>query len=82
MRPFGASSPTGRSIKSLVRRASTAVNERGGSGSAESASLGIDLQVKPDYGSPSSSFVASNVPEKKKDSLLLFSLAIPQMPPA
>ncbi|KYN27122.1 hypothetical protein ALC57_03465, partial [Trachymyrmex cornetzi] len=33
--PFGASSPTGRSIKSLVRRASTAVNERGGSGSAE-----------------------------------------------
>ncbi|KYN01242.1 hypothetical protein ALC62_07861, partial [Cyphomyrmex costatus] len=34
-RPFGASSPTGRSIKSLVRRAPTAVNERGGSGSVE-----------------------------------------------
>jgi len=123
MRPFGASSPTGRSIKSLVRVAHEAVkhplqtwnvgsdvrvrrqqhNERQikhgeelpwntiacldrgertrGFGLGRVASLGIDLQVKPDYGSPSSSFVVSNVQEKKKDSLLL-SLAIPQMPPA
>jgi len=108
MRPFGASSPTGRSIKSLVRVAHEAVkhplqtwnvgsdvrvrrqqhNERQikhgeelpwntiacldrgertrGFGLGRVASLGIDLQVKPDYGSPSSSFVVSNVQEKKR----------------